>query len=395
MHPQPHGGHMTNAKIQPAPKPERKKTDESLINERDKTDASIIQAREKTEVQTDKHVETERAAADFTTRATRKEADVERSLGAEAKITIKEERKDADRVTELERTNVDALIGQERKEKNASDNSLLFKERVQTDRNLQEERVRSDSKERITSGLLSNEITEHLKTKVALTSRDEFLAIVSHDLRNPLGAISSWVELFMEENTKLDLDFQNGLELIKRNADTALRLIRDILDMESIAEGKFLLKSESHRIDKILKESVQTCGHMATTKNIHLTLKTETEAEVVCDHDRILQVLSNLIGNAAKFTPEGGSIFLSAKMNATEVQVSVRDTGIGIPPEKQEVIFERFAQLAKKDRQGLGLGLYISKLIIEAHQGRLWVESVLGEGSTFSFTIPVRPPFIH
>lgn len=386
---------MTNAKIQPAPKPERKKTDESLINERDKTDASIIKAREKTEVQTDKHVETERAVADLTLLATRKEADVERNLGAEAKATIKEERKDADRVTELERTNVDALIEKEREEKNASDSSLLFKERVQTDLNLQEERIRSDSKERINSSLLSHEIAEHSKTKVALTSRDEFLAIVSHDLRNPLGAISAWVELFLEENTKLDPDFQNGLDLIKRSADTALRLIRDLLDMESIAEGKFLLKSESHSIAKILQESVQSCGHMASSKNIKLILKCETETEVVCDHDRILQVLSNLIGNAAKFTPEGGSIFLSAKMNGTDVLVAVRDTGIGIAPEKQEIIFDRFAQLAKKDRQGLGLGLYISKLIVEAHQGRLWVESALGEGSTFKFTIPVRPAHIH
>ena len=339
---------MTNEKIQPPSKPERKKTDDSLINERDKTDASI-----------------------------------------------KEERRGADRAMELERTNVDALNVKERDEKNASDRDLLTEERVTTDRNLQEERVHSDSKERISSGRLSDEIADHLKTKVALTSRDEFLAIVSHDLRNPLGAISSWVELFMEENTKLDLDFKNGLELIKRNADTALRLIRDILDMESIAEGKFLLKSENCRIDKILAESVQSCGHIASTKSIHLTLEADTSVEVVCDHDRILQVLSNLIGNAVKFTPDGGSIFLSATMNAAEVLVAVRDTGIGIPPEKQEIIFERFAQLAKEDRHGLGLGLYISKLIVEAHQGRLWVESSVGEGSTFKFTIPVRPPFIH
>lgn len=386
---------MTNSKIQPAPKPERKKTDESLISERDKTDASIIEARLKTEVQTDKRVETERDVADLALLATRKEADVDRSLGAGANATIKEERRDADRVTEHERTNVDALIDKEREEKNASDISLLVKERVQTDLNLQEERIRSDSKERFTSSQLSHEVAQHAKTKVELTSRDEFLAIVSHDLRNPLGTISAWVELFLEEKTNLDPDFKNGLDLIKRNADAALRLIRDLLDMESIAAGKFMLKSESHRIDKILQESVQNCGHMAYSKNINLTLNCETEAEVVCDHDRILQVLSNLIGNSVKFTPEGGSIFLSAKINETELLVAVRDTGIGIAAEKQEVIFERFAQLAKKDRQGLGLGLYISKLIIEAHQGRLWVESALGQGSTFSFTIPVRPRVIH
>lgn len=386
---------MANEKTQPLPKPERRKTDESLINERDKTDVSITQAREKTEVATDKHVESERAATDLSVRATRNEADVERNPKAAATNDIKAERRDADMATERERTQVDALLEKERGEKNSLDQKILTNERVQTDRNLQDERVRSDSKERISSEHLSNEIAAHLKTKVALTTRDELLAIVSHDLRNPLGAISSWVELFMEDNTKLEADFKNGLELIKRNANTALRLIHDLLDMESIAAGKFLLKLKSHRIDNLLQEAVQDSRHAATSKRIQFVLKTETSDEVVCDHDRLLQVLSNIIGNAIKFTPDGGSIFISATRNASEVLVAIRDTGIGIPQEKQQVIFERFAQLANQNRQGLGLGLYISKLLIEAQNGRIWVESEPGQGSTFKFTIPVRPALVH
>lgn len=386
---------MAEEKNQPVSKPERKKTDESLINERVKTDVSINRAREKTEVQTDQSVQIERTASDITTLATRKEADVDRNLEGGAATTVKEERRDADKATERERTQVDALIEKEREEKNASDHKLLEKERVQTDHNLQEERVRSDSKEQITSRLLSQEIAQHLKTKVSLTSRDELLAIVSHDLRNPLGAISSWVELFMEDGKKLEEEFSNGLELIKRNADTALRLINDLLDMEIIAAGKFVMKPEAHRIDKILHEAVQNSEHFAKTKKIQLAVNADSSLEVVVDHDRIRQVLSNLISNAVKFTPDGGSIFLSATKSGSEVEVAVRDTGIGIPAEKQQVIFERFTQLGNKDRHGLGLGLYISKLLVEAHNGRIWVESSPGEGSTFKFTLPLQPAFVH
>jgi len=105
-----------------------------------------------------------------------------------------------------------------------------------------------------------------------------------------------------------------------------------------------------------------------------------------------MQVLSNLIGNALKFTPSGGSITLNANLGETEGEVSVCDTGPGIPEGKKDYIFDRFAQLRSKDRTGLGLGLYISKMLIEAHHGRLWVESKVGEGSTFYFAIPRQGP---
>ena len=110
--------------------------------------------------------------------------------------------------------------------------------------------------------------------------------------------------------------------------------------------------------------------------------------EVVFDSDRITQVLSNLVGNALKFTPEGKSINIGAVQIESGIQVFVQDTGPGIPEEKLNCIFDRFAQLGSKDRSGLGLGLYIAKMLIEAHHGQLWVDSKVGDGSTFYFTIP-------
>ena len=121
-----------------------------------------------------------------------------------------------------------------------------------------------------------------------------------------------------------------------------------------------------------------------------MTIHTSPEPIVAwVDRDRILQVLSNLIGNALKFTPNGGTIALSARKQETHVEISVTDNGPGIPEQDTGQIFERFSQLKINDRRGLGLGLYIAKWIVEAHQGRIWVTSELGRGSTFTFTLPL------
>jgi signal transduction histidine kinase len=125
-----------------------------------------------------------------------------------------------------------------------------------------------------------------------------------------------------------------------------------------------------------------------------LTAKPEPGCcDVICDRSRVVQVLSNLIGNAIKFTPAQGRIRVSCTrtgLESNDVQVSVSDTGPGIAPEKIDTIFERFSQINSQDRRGIGLGLYIAKMMVEEHPGRIWVESKLGEGSTFHFTLPLR-----
>lgn len=304
---------------------------------------------------------------------------------------MQEERKRADFAVELERAKVDEAIEQERKAKSALAGQTLEQERKRTDHNLSKERARTDAEVLTASGLLSDEISEHEKTRIALTTREEFLAIVSHDLRNPIGTASMCADLLLKNPRlhNLTSDAIRSIELIKRNVDASLRLIADLLDMERIGGGKLELNLEKHCIGEIIRDSIEAFANQAAEKNVTLeAAHSISSGEVACDRDRILQVLSNLIGNALKFTPTNGKILINTLYNESEVQISVSDTGSGIPDEKKEQIFTRFAQLGQNDRRGLGLGLYISKMLVEEHHGKLWLQSKLGEGSTFYFSIP-------
>jgi signal transduction histidine kinase len=181
---------------------------------------------------------------------------------------------------------------------------------------------------------------------------------------------------------------------INRSAGEMLRLIEDLLDVERMAAGKLTLHYEEHDIREILNQAVKQLRGSAAAKGI--TLEAEPQdvcGYVVCDRSRVMQVLSNLIGNAIKFTPEKGRICVSCERTGSEgkeVRISVNDTGEGIAPEKIKTIFERFSQINNQDRRGIGLGLYIARMMVEEHPGRIWVDSKLGEGSTFHFTLPLR-----
>ena len=214
---------------------------------------------------------------------------------------------------------------------------------------------------------------------------------MSHDLRNPIGAILSSAEMLMDHTSMIAIgdDAKRWIDMIRRNAQTSLRLISDILDMERIVEGKLSLQIAQQRIDDLIREIVESHAHVASSK--HITLKASpinVDGLVNCDKDRVAQILSNLISNALKFTPNGGVINVSAEETQNEITVSVSDTGPGIPEEQKNRIFERFAQIGNRNRSGLGLGLYISKTLIESHHGKLWVTSTNGKGSTFWFTLP-------
>lgn len=361
---------MKISKTPPPLKAERKKTDQSLIAERDKTDESLVGAIGNAENRTDTLVKKSRTESDQTTSSSRKEADA----------------------IEGARSRVDAAIDQERTLKNALVSDLLEGEREQTDEDLGAERSQTDLMVSHASNRLSDEVAQHSKTKVTLTTRDEFLAIVSHDLKNPIGTISSCAHLLLDDAALRKLGSEkviHWIEVIERNAGAALRLIEDLLDMERVAEGKLHLKMESCSIDEIIRDSIESFVQVAAGKDVNLrALPSKVSTQAICDRDRIMQVLANLIGNALKFTSAGGSVVLSKNLTEAEVKVSVSDTGPGIPEERKGRIFERFAQLGSKDRRGLGLGLYISKMLIEAHKGRLWVQSKVGKGSTFYFVIP-------
>ena len=143
----------------------------------------------------------------------------------------------------------------------------------------------------------------------------------------------------------------------------------------------------------LIRESLESYRHSAAEKNITLKAALANPSGAIqFDRDRIAQILSNLISNAVKFTPEGGAVTLKTEQTENEIKVSVSDTGPGIPEAETSRVFEKFAQLRNKDRHGLGLGLYISKTLVESHNGKLWVVSQPGKGSTFCFTLPKQQP---
>lgn len=374
-------------------KSERKSTDDSLDAERTKTNVSISDAREKAENQIDDAVQAQRTKADNIKDAERLDFDSNHSPSnnATADDLVNKERNLADKAMKSERNQADASIEREREIKRALIAKLLEQERLLTDSNLSHERSCTDAEVLKAADKLLNEINLHSKTKSSLTTRDEFAAIVSHDLKNPIGAAFTCSKMLLEDSSyrNLDPEVKHWITIIKRNVETSLRLITDLLDLERIAIGKLHVAKAPNLLAPLLEEAVETFSLTAKSKEITLQLKDcDAGIEGNFDRDRIAQVLSNLLGNATKFNHHRGEITVSCKHTDSDLVVSVADNGPGIEETKLLEVFERFAQINSKDRQGLGLGLYISKMLVEAHGGRLWVESKMGIGSTFSFSIP-------
>jgi signal transduction histidine kinase len=227
----------------------------------------------------------------------------------------------------------------------------------------------------------------------AIGSRDSVLQVVSHDLKGPLTVVLGFTRLFLRKPELKDLICdRKQVESIHNAADRMNHLIADLLDTVSI-EGRHLrIEPEPCAVPSLIRESMDFIKLMADQKGVHLeTAFMENISPVFADHHRILQVLSNLIGNAIKFTSAGGTITVRADQIEEEVRFSVEDSGKGIPEDEIRQVFGRFWQASGTARQGTGLGLFIAKGIVESHGGRIWVESELGVGSRFYFTLPVKP----
>ncbi|MEY2511741.1 MAG: hypothetical protein QOE26_2504 [Verrucomicrobiota bacterium] len=348
----------------------------SQQSEREKKDNSGSASEQQADVNRD----AERVVADKAKRQSRSDSDASRDLGrADVGRSGAERQAEGDERLRVERETSDEAIDAER---------------TRTDAATEMGRTHHQASAKSSADLLSREQESHRKTQTALTTREEFLAIVSHDLRNPLNHISLAAQE-LSEGPGEPQEVKAIAASIKRSAGEMLRLIQDLLDIERIAVGKLVLHYEKHDVCEIIKEVVRDFSGAAAAKGINLMAKPEAGCdEVICDRSRVQQVLSNLIGNAIKFTPAKGQISVSCARTGPEdkdVQVSVSDTGVGIATEKIEGIFQRFSQINSRDRRGIGLGLYIAKMMVEEHPGRIWVESKVGEGSTFHFTLPVRP----
>ena len=167
------------------------------------------------------------------------------------------------------------------------------------------------------------------------------------------------------------------------------RLIGDLVDLASIAAGSLALTRELGDVTPIVTEAVDTFHAQALTRSVSIAAEIADPLPAVAfDSARILQVLANLLSNAIKFTQPHGQIIVRAERVGDDLRFSVSDTGVGIPPDQLEAVFERYVQVTKNDRRGVGLGLHISKCIVQGHGGQIWAESTLGQGSIFRFTLP-------
>ena len=349
----------------------RADTDKSLRTERHGTDKAL-RGGQAAEQAADKVVDLARQTADalLVTARVKADHDAEESA-AIVQATVANERALADELLQRERTAADDRLRLERDAGRRALAELLPFERERTDRDLLTERARSDE---------------------AIANRDDFLAIVSHDLRNLLGGIvlsSSALSKAASETDEGRRVVVTG-KRIQLYAARMKRLIGDLVDVVSIDAGKLATTIVPSDPLALIAETLETFRRTAEARGIAL------ESEVIgvlpqaaFDHERMLQVFANLVSNALKFTSGGGKICVRGERTGEEVHFSVHDTGIGIPESMLNAVFMRFWQATANDQRGTGLGLYISKSLVEAHGGRIWVASELGRGSVFHFTVPV------
>jgi signal transduction histidine kinase len=223
-----------------------------------------------------------------------------------------------------------------------------------------------------------------------IAAREEILAAVSHDLGNPIAAACAGTTLLLRRGQMLGDDtIRRQVELVQRALDRMYKLVTNLLQVSQIEGGRLPIDKGEHEPSDILRQALDMFAPLATPKAQELVCSPPEEgAKVACDHERVHQVLSNLVGNAIKFTHEGGRITLSAVIQSNEVEFSVQDSGPGIDEADLSRIFDRYWQAAGQRRHGLGLGLAIAQGIVHAHGGRIWAESELGHGATFRFTLP-------
>jgi PAS domain S-box-containing protein len=236
-------------------------------------------------------------------------------------------------------------------------------------------------------------VVEHARlfheAQQATRARDDVLAVVAHDLRNPLNTVTMAVSLMLETTPPERVQERRQAEIVRRAADRMNRMIQDLLDVKRMESGRLTVDSRPEQPDVLINDTVDMLRPLAAGSIIRMETNIEDNLPpVIADAARIQQVLSNLVGNAVKFTPRAGTISVCAERGDGEVRFSVIDTGPGIPAEQLPHIFGRFWQAKTSDRRGIGLGLAIAKGIVEAHNGRIWVESSVGLGSTFYFTLP-------
>jgi signal transduction histidine kinase len=356
----------------PVPSPDREQTDDSLRDERSKSDLAIVEGRDAVAELADDVLRRARQDADAVLLIARNQAD-RRLRNSDAPPTagaaVARERVVEDAVLKQERGSADGALQLERIETALVLKRLLPAEREQTDKFLHTERVRSDA---------------------ALANRDDFLGVVSHDLRNLLSAIvmSSAIIAKTTDDSPTGKRILAETNRIQRNTARMNRLIGDLIDIVSIDAGRLAIEPVVEDLAALIGEAADAFRDAAAVKEIRIDAPVAGPAMAAFDHARMFQVFANLLGNSIKFTPRGGAIIIRHEAAGNQWRCTVEDNGPGIPDTHLQSVFERFSQVNPGDQRGLGLGLFISKCIVEAHGGEIKAESRFGHGTRVSFTLP-------
>jgi PAS domain S-box-containing protein len=246
---------------------------------------------------------------------------------------------------------------------------------------------------------VTRDITERKQAEAerdrATLAREELLALLSHDLQNAVNVLGLNTQLLLRVQAETEAETRMrryGLAL-ERSTETMSRLIGDLLDLQQIEQGTFRIDPQPEAMASLVQDALEPMQALAFEKGVELEVKLGDTGTALCDRERIVQVLHNLVGNAIKFVPAGGRVVVEAGRDENDVRLAVRDTGPGIQAEDLPHVFERHWQgTSHALRRGSGLGLYIVKTIVEAHGGRVWVESTPGHGASFLFALPAAPP---
>lgn len=355
--------------------PERIQTDESLGAERERSDEEINARQLAIESDSDAVLLAARGLADEVLDTARERADDQRQsigYGGGERRALREERAEADAVLDEQRHVADLEVDDDRQKRRRTLHDLLRHERRHTDEQLVIERIRAD-----------RDVSE----------RDDFLGLISQDLRTMLAGICWQAERQRKSAPKGETgsDQRQSAEAIQRLTAQMNRLIGDLVDLTSIELGQLRVRPQTHDLGALARECVDLFQPAAWEKGVMLEAEPNSQPALSsCDSDRILQVLANLVNNAIKFTAYGGRIWVKAERRGAAIEICVRDTGVGMAVERSNGLFKRFGQRRARDGEGVGLGLFISQRIIEAHGGRIWVTSEPGKGSEFHFTLPAE-----
>ena len=375
----------------------RVSTDTSLVHERASANAFTDHAVTRARRLADDLIERDRIIVDEQLRRFRDIADAvlvhERLASSAPEGIVTSERTLADLARVDERANNDAIRDQERQR---SDDAVLAQREAQaTDPNERKHRANTDEKlgeerRRVDSALTFLGHTEKALSVATdeIERRSNVLAMVAHELRNPLAVIAMNSEFIAEGLDSAD-DREAATE-VQHSVARMNRLLLDLLDVARIDGGMLRIVKQPLDVGALLTEISAAYGPLFTKRGVHFACApTAPGINADFDHDRILQVLSNLLSNAMKFTAPGGTVSLCMQRSPDEsIELAVKDTGSGIPGAALPHVFNRFWQGCGAPGTGLGLGLYICDKIVAAHAGRMWVESELGKGTTFRFTLP-------